>query len=68
MVYKNNQGTNQWKIGMFWTPCEAPCLFLFNCLCAPCGAYRQRERLLGDVSSDALTRPRSASLPPVDAV
>jgi len=48
MVFKNNAGTNQWKIGMFWTPCESPCLFLFNCLCAPCGAYRQRERLLGD--------------------
>ena len=33
---------------MFWTPCDAPCLFCFNCLCAPCGAYRQREKLLGD--------------------
>ena len=33
---------------MFWTPCESPCLFCFNCLCAPCGAYRQREKLLGD--------------------
>ena len=48
MVYKNNAGVNQWKVGMFYTPCEAPCLFCFNCACAPCGAYRQRERLLGD--------------------
>jgi len=48
MVYKGNTGVNQWKIGMFWTPCENPLLFLFNCCCAPCGAYRQRERLLGD--------------------
>ena len=48
MVFKNNAGVNTWKVGMFWTPCEAPCKFLFNCCCAPCGAYMQRERLMGD--------------------
>jgi len=48
MVFKNNQGSNTWKIGMFWTPCDSPCLFLYNCVCAPCAVYGQRERLLGD--------------------
>jgi len=48
MVFKGNTGVNMWKIGMFYTPCEEPLLFLFNCCCAPCGSYRQREKILGD--------------------
>jgi len=48
MVYKNNAGQNQWKVEMFYTPCTAPGLFFFNCLCSCCGVYRQREKLLGE--------------------
>jgi len=33
---------------MFCAPCESPLSFCFNCMCAPCGAYVQREKLLGD--------------------